>query len=133
MTTLKEYMNTYTHYYIYEVKNGNKDVNLPQVSHFHSEIRFLGVGVLFIASTGLLEVSLNSAFASWQRNTFGDSYITQQWWLNLGYNLKNAQLRKILLVLYVLQIKMLNMRNCHMPWARTKLKQQQGKEPSSFM
>lgn len=53
MSTLKEYMNTYTHYYIYEVKNGNKDVNLPQVSHFQSEIRFLGFGVLFIASTGL--------------------------------------------------------------------------------
>lgn len=60
MSTLKEYMNT--HYYTYEEKNGYKVVNLPQVSLFHSEIRLLGFGVLFIASTGLLQVSLNTAF-----------------------------------------------------------------------
>lgn len=62
MSTLKEYMNTHTNNYIYEEKNGYKVVSLPQVSLFHSEIRLLGFGVLFIASTGLLEVTLNNAF-----------------------------------------------------------------------
>lgn len=51
----------YTHNYIYEEKNGYNIVTFSRLT-LPQWKQLLGFDVLFIASTGLLEVSLNSAF-----------------------------------------------------------------------